>query len=266
MSSTASVLYCHEAAQACEQGGNFLAAARNYYECYLYYENAELTVSYEYIHEYGSAAMSNYNRCKKLISQEDKVKIREDEITMSFLIDWEHKVDYLDYVLMQGKDLHYTPKAETIKAIEQAQIFTGKTCPYCGKPTELIDSAEIYGGTSYGPIYICRDCDAYVGCYKGTTTALGRLANDELRLAKRRAHHYLDQLWKTPKQRLDVYAWISDELRVPLARTHVGMSDVEQCNLIARICRNRLIERRKKYFWRRFKEWEENESNKKQYN
>ncbi len=156
MSSTASVLYCHEAAQACEQKGNLLAAARNYYECYLYYENAELTVSYEYIHEYGSAAMSNYYRCKNLISQEDKVKIREDEITLSFLIDWEHKVDYLDYVLLQGSDLHYTPKAEVIKAIEQTKIFTGKVCPYCGKPTELMDSAEIYGGTSYGPIYICR--------------------------------------------------------------------------------------------------------------
>ena len=45
-------------------------------------------------------------------------------------------------------------------------ILTGKICPYCGKESELIDSAEIYG-ESYGAMYICRGCDAYVGCYSG---------------------------------------------------------------------------------------------------
>ncbi|MBO7256277.1 MAG: hypothetical protein J6V04_03005 [Bacteroidales bacterium] len=49
-------------------------------------------------------------------------------------------------------------------------ILTGKICPYCGKDSELIDSSEIYG-TSYGPMYICRDCDAYVGCYTGKNFA-----------------------------------------------------------------------------------------------
>ena len=41
-----------------------------------------------------------------------------------------------------------------------------------------------------------RDCYAYVGCYSGTTNALGRLADADLRKAKMRAHHYLNQLWR----------------------------------------------------------------------
>ena len=71
-------------------------------------------------------------------------------------------------------------------------IFTGKICPYCGKETELIDSAEVYHGVSYGWMYICRPCDAYVGCYKGTKKALGRLANAELRKYKHEAHGVFD--------------------------------------------------------------------------
>ena len=121
-------------------------------------------------------------------------------------------------------------------------ILTGKICPYCGKESELIDSAEVYG-ESYGAMYICRDCNAYVGCYSGTTTALGRLADADLRKAKMRAHHYLDQLWKDRRQRrYSTYTWLSKQLGIPRELTHVGMSDIEQCRRIAEICRARLIQ------------------------
>ena len=120
-------------------------------------------------------------------------------------------------------------------------ILTGKVCPYCGKESELIDSAEVYG-QSYGWMYICRDCNAYVGCYSGTTTALGRLADAELRKAKMRAHHYLDQLWSSGRyNRYSTYTWLSRQLGIPRELTHVGMSDIEQCNRIAEISRERLI-------------------------
>lgn len=76
------------------------------------------------------------------------------------------------------------------------EILTGKICPYCGKPTEYVDSSVIYG-RSYGMIYLCRDCKAYVGVHKGTDQALGRLANAELREAKKEAHFYFDQIAKT---------------------------------------------------------------------
>lgn len=115
-------------------------------------------------------------------------------------------------------------------------IFKGEVCPYCGKKTELIDSAEIYNGVSYGPIYICRDCDAYVGCYKNTNKSLGRLANAELREAKKFAHAIFDKIWKNKyKTRVGAYSWLSREMDVPTEFTHIGMFDVEQCKKVVEL-------------------------------
>lgn len=64
------------------------------------------------------------------------------------------------------------------------EILTGKVCPYCGNPSEYIDSKKIYG-TSYGMIYACIPCDAYVGVHKDNPEkALGRLADFNLRKQK----------------------------------------------------------------------------------
>ena len=49
-------------------------------------------------------------------------------------------------------------------------ILSGKICPYCGNRTEYVDSSVIYG-RSYGMIYLCWDCMAYVGVHKGTDRA-----------------------------------------------------------------------------------------------
>lgn len=77
-------------------------------------------------------------------------------------------------------------------------IMAGKICPYCGQPTEYVDSAAVYHGISYGMIYLCRKCDAYVGVHRGTDKALGRLANRSLREWKKRAHYYFDPISRTP--------------------------------------------------------------------
>ena len=58
-------------------------------------------------------------------------------------------------------------------------------CDYCGRETEYVDSKVIYG-KSYGKIYLCRNCMAYVGVHKGTDKPLGRLANAELRRSEER--------------------------------------------------------------------------------
>lgn len=120
--------------------------------------------------------------------------------------------------------------------------FTGKLCQYCNSETELIDSAEVYHGISYGWMYICRKCGAYVGCYTGTKEALGMVAKAELRLEKRKAHHYFDQLWKGKhfKSRFAAYNWLSKQLGIPREYTHIGMSDVDQCKQICRISIDRM--------------------------
>lgn len=114
-------------------------------------------------------------------------------------------------------------------------------CDYCGKPAHFVDSAIVYHGTSYGMIYYCPDCQAWVGCHKGSETPLGRLANAELRNWKRSAHAAFDPLWRKRivGNRQAAYAWLSKKMDLPKEKTHIGMFDVDQCRQVIRICKER---------------------------
>ncbi len=117
-------------------------------------------------------------------------------------------------------------------------------CPYCGKRAEFVDSAEVYHGRSYGMIYLCRPCDAYVGCHgngKGDSPK-GRLANAELRRWKIAAHDAFDPLWKYGPfrgRRNAAYAWLAEQMGLPKEKTHIGMFDVAECQQVIQICKNR---------------------------
>lgn len=124
-------------------------------------------------------------------------------------------------------------------------ITTAKICPYCQGGTEYIDSSQIYG-KSYGMVYICRPCDAYVGVHDGTNQALGRLANKELRYWKKQAHAFFDPLWQRKikvacisrtQARKSAYKWLSKELGIPHEYTHIGMFDIKECQKTVEICR-----------------------------
>jgi len=126
------------------------------------------------------------------------------------------------------------------------KILTGRVCPYCYNDSDYIDSALIYGGKSFGMIYHCRPCDAYVGVHRGTNRALGRLANKELRECKKAAHSYFDPLWKSKmkshKMQKNVarglaYKWLSKKMELPEELTHIGMFDVEQCKKVIEFCK-----------------------------
>ena len=111
-------------------------------------------------------------------------------------------------------------------------------CDYCGKPARLVDSAIVYG-KSYGPIWYCEGCKAWVGCHRDTTKPLGRLANAELRKMKRIAHAMFDPIWrgKTAFTRRAAYEWLAEEMGLPVEETHIGMFDVEQCEKCIEICK-----------------------------
>ena len=120
-------------------------------------------------------------------------------------------------------------------------------CDYCGRKAEYVDSKVIYG-RSYGKIYLCRNCLAYVGVHKGTDKPLGRLANAELRHWKKLAHSEFDPLWQHGMfKRDEAYAWLSKRMHLPIEKTHIGMFDVEQCKQAIEIIRT---ERKKKYGFR----------------
>lgn len=129
----------------------------------------------------------------------------------------------------------------TAKLIRQAKI-----CPYCGEAPKLVDSSVIYYGRSYGMIYLCEPCNAYVGCHKNSTNSLGRLANKDLREWKKLAHKYFDNLWARSaihhniarnQARKNGYAWLSKQLDIEVKLCHIGMFDVNTCKRVIELCR-----------------------------
>lgn len=113
-------------------------------------------------------------------------------------------------------------------------------CPYCNKTAKLVDSEYIYGqGHNYGKMYVCQDfprCDTYVGCHKGTISALGRLANKELREWKKKAHAVFDASWKSKKmRRASAYKKLADKLGIKAVDCHIGLFDVEMCKKVLEV-------------------------------
>ena len=134
------------------------------------------------------------------------------------------------------------------------------TCPYCNAPAVLTDSAEVYHGNSFGMIWLCRPCQAWVGVHKGTDKPLGRLANKELRDWKMRAHAVFDPIWeaklrhrraggagksgrasggpsyKKAYARGAGYKWLAQQLGIDKKDCHIGMFDVETCKRVVEMC------------------------------
>lgn len=142
-----------------------------------------------------------------------------------------------DQVRMFGEVDKYTLKRqdddrEDIPSHSELQrlVLEGKRCAYCAAQTLLVDSAEVYHGRSYGPIWRCRPCDAHVGCHKGTHNALGRVAKADLRKAKMAFHEAFDPLWKSGKwNRNALYAELAKRMNMDKELCHGGMMDLKQC-------------------------------------
>lgn len=120
-------------------------------------------------------------------------------------------------------------------------------CPYCQTDAVLTDSAEVYHGRSYGMIWLCRPCNAYVGVHKNSKNhaPLGRLANAELREWKVKAHAAFDPIWRMmmireriskSQARKKTYLWLGSQLRIAYPQCHIGMFDVDQCKRVVEIC------------------------------
>ena len=107
-------------------------------------------------------------------------------------------------------------------------------CPYDGAAAELVTGERVYPhrpDLAAKSFYLCPACGAYVGCHPGTTRALGRLANADLRAAKSRVHAAFEPLWKTGlfRSRRNAYAWRAREMGIDPDECHVGMFDEERC-------------------------------------
>ena len=129
----------------------------------------------------------------------------------------------------------------------QAKVRQGRVCPYCGDKPKAIPSEQIYGkGHNYGFLMACRKCEAFVGCHKGTKTPMGRLASQDLRTAKRKAHFFFDQLWRKKMEednmpqgraRSLAYSWLAEQMGISTMICHIGMFDLGQCEWVVDLCK-----------------------------
>ena len=111
-------------------------------------------------------------------------------------------------------------------------VCAAPICPYCKQPAKLVDSATVYNGRSYGMIWDCRPCDAYVGVHKDSLTyePLGRLANAELRVWKMKAHAAFNPLWESgTMSRSEAYALMQKLMGMTADEAHIGKFDVPEC-------------------------------------
>jgi len=122
-------------------------------------------------------------------------------------------------------------------------------CPYCHSTAELSTGAEQYPNHPHlatKKVWVCRSCDARVGCKGDTDIPLGSLADGKLRAARQAAHDTFDPLWQEmwrlnggPEQdaRLTAYAWLADQLGIPAEQCRFGGMEYEQCLKATLVCR-----------------------------
>ena len=105
-------------------------------------------------------------------------------------------------------------------------------CLYCLNRVEWVENKEIYG-KNYGKsvmIWLCRKCDAYVGCHNNTRRPLGTMANAETRVWRKKAHEIFDPLWKNGKiSREKAYGLLKENFGFEI---HIAESDIGLCRAI----------------------------------
>ena len=119
-----------------------------------------------------------------------------------------------------------------------------KICRYCGGVVRLAPAAEVYGaaaarrlGIEREKFYQCQNCNARVGCHKGTTWPLGNLANETLRLKRKETHQIFDSFWRERGMtRTQGYHWMAKKLRLSEPLAHIGGFEMDRCQRLIDLC------------------------------
>lgn len=125
------------------------------------------------------------------------------------------------------------------KEVMTNQKYEAPICPYCNQESELVDGTVMYPhrpDLSSLLFYLCHNCEASIGCHKGTSRPLGRLANKELRQYKMKAHAEFDPLWQDGSMtRTQAYELLAKEMQLNPDDCHIGMFDVDDCKKVIEI-------------------------------
>lgn len=103
-------------------------------------------------------------------------------------------------------------------------------CHFCGGEVVFTTNDKIYGRKyGNGMCYLCTKCKAYVGVHSNSRTALGILANDEMKKWKIKCHELFDSKWKNGDiSRNYLYAKLAGQMKIERSHCHFGHFDLEE--------------------------------------
>lgn len=117
-------------------------------------------------------------------------------------------------------------------------------CRYCGGIVRLVPAESVYGdsavrlGLKGEKLYQCQNCNARVGCHRGTVRPLGDLANEVLRLKRIETHQVFDAYWtERGMSRTQAYRWLAKKMHLPERKAHIGGFEMHQCQKLIDLCR-----------------------------
>ncbi len=116
-------------------------------------------------------------------------------------------------------------------------------CRYCGGVIRPVPAETVYRASADRlrmkgeTVYQCQNCNARVGCHKGTDHPLGNVANEVLRLKRIETHQAFDALWKRRgMSRTAAYKWLARKLHLPEETAHIGGFEMDQCQRVIELC------------------------------
>lgn len=117
-----------------------------------------------------------------------------------------------------------------------AYMKTPTVCRYCGGRIIKSTTRVLYPKGS-APIYLCVNCNAYVGCYPDGTP-MGKVANTVLRLKRQETHRIFDRFWREQGwSRSAAYRWLAQSLHLKEQEAHIGMMEMDECEQLIQLCR-----------------------------
>lgn len=120
-------------------------------------------------------------------------------------------------------------------------------CQYCNNPAKLTSGKEIYPNRKdlfKLNFWICRECEAYVGCHKNGPgiSPLGTLAKAPLRKLRTEAHAHFDPIWKTTDiPRNFAYHKLAEFMGISPDKCHISMFNEKQCKKVLKFTHQTML-------------------------
>lgn len=114
-------------------------------------------------------------------------------------------------------------------------------CNYCGKEAIWVNNKEIYG-KSYGEknqmAWLCKPCNAYVGCHNNSKKPLGILANKELREIKMISKKMWQRKYLSIYGKGKAYKYLAENLKIKPKDCHFGYFDINMCKKVINLLKD----------------------------